>query len=102
MNQDSFIKELGRSYIVSSLLPAAFFCLILLMLFQGVIPDDYFEELNKTNLVVLGQWLLMAIVPIWIGFLLFSSVDWIVKIYEGYFFEVTRVTNFFYDNCIMR
>ena len=86
MNQESFIKELGRSYIISSLLPAAFFCLICLMLFQGFIPEDYFVDLADTNVAVLGQWLLMSIVPIWIGFLLFSSVDWVVKLFEGYYF----------------
>jgi hypothetical protein len=87
MDQDSFIKELGRSYIVSSLLPAAFFCLLLLLLFQGFLPLDYFKKIEETNLTVLGQWILMSIIPIWIGFFLFSSVDWVVKLYEGYYFR---------------
>jgi len=70
---------------VSSLLPAAFFCLILLILFKDFFPIEFFEQVQDTSLLIFGQWLLLAVIPIWIGFFLFSSVDWVVRIFEGYY-----------------
>ena len=86
MNQDSFIKEFGRSYIVSSLIPSAFFCFILFTLFRGFIPDTFSQLIPSNNILILGQWLLISTIPIWIGFCLFSSVDWVIKFFEGYLF----------------
>ena len=86
MNQDSFIKELGRSYIISSFLPATFFCLIMLLLFQEFIPAEWQKKVEEANVSLLIQMLLMGVVPIWVAFFLFSSVDWIVKVFEGYYF----------------
>ncbi len=85
MDNDNFIKELGRSYIVSSLLPAAFFCLIMLLLFRNFIPPEFQKQVEEADVISLIQWMLMGIVPVWIGFFLFSSVDWVVRFFEGYF-----------------
>lgn len=86
MEKDNLIKELGRSYIVSSLLPAVFFCLIIFLLFQSFLPDYCLQSLKNESPVVIGGWLLVSISPSWLGFFLFSSVDSIVKLYEGYYF----------------
>jgi hypothetical protein len=80
VNEDSFIKELGRSYIVSSFLPSAFFISLLFLLFRVFIPKGF-------TALVLGQWVLVSVFTIWIAFFLFSSVDWIVKLFEGYHFH---------------
>lgn len=86
MNQDSFIKELGRSYIVSSLIPAAFFCLIFIILFNKFIPINYFQHDETSFLAGIGWFLIISIIPIWLGFFLFSSVDFVVKLFEGHCF----------------
>lgn len=86
MNEDSFIKELGRSYIISSFLPSAFFITFMLLLFRGFIPSEFIADFKAGNVIVLGQWALLSIFTVWIAFFLFSSVDWIVKLFEGYYF----------------
>lgn len=85
MNEDSFIKELGRSYIVSSFLPSAFFISLLLLLFHGFIPQELFPGLQTGSFLAISQWVLVSIFTVWIAFFLFSSVDWIVKLFEGYY-----------------
>lgn len=85
MNEDSFIKELGRSYIVSSFLPSALFVSLLLILFRGFIPAKLISELPEGGFFLVGQWVLVSVFTIWIAFFLFSSVDWIVKLFEGYY-----------------
>jgi hypothetical protein len=88
VNEDSFIKEIGRSYIVSSLLPSAFFVSILFLLFREFIPANFIADLKNGNIQILGQWVLVSVFTIWIAFFLFSSVDWIVKLFEGYHFPL--------------
>jgi hypothetical protein len=83
VNEDSFIKELGRSYIVSSFLPSAFFVSLLLILFRGFIPAELVSDLSEGGFLLFGRWVVVSIFTIWIAFFLFSSVDWIVKLFEG-------------------
>ena len=36
--------------------------------------------------MLVGQWIMVSVFTIWIAFFLFSSVDWIVKLFEGFHF----------------
>ena len=84
MNESSIIKEIGRSYIVSSLLPAGFFITLGIFIYRSLIPKilitavpfDHFS----ISLVILYCTLIM-----WVGFALYSIVNWTVRIYEGYY-----------------
>ena len=86
MNQDNLIKELGRSYIVSSFLPSAFFVSIIFLLYRGFISESLISKLQTNNVLLVGTWVIAAIFTTWIAFFLFSSVDWLVKLFEGYYF----------------
>lgn len=85
MNEDSVIKEIGRSYIVSSFLPSALFFAVLLLLFGGFIPTSLWNKIQDDNRLLAGTWLIGSIFTVWLAFFLFSSVDWIIKFFEGYY-----------------
>jgi hypothetical protein len=83
---ESFIKDIGRSYIVSSLLPAAFFTMLAVVVFRRFIPIFILDNLNtgkETTIFGAGALLLMLI--FWVAFALYSGVDFIVRVYEGYY-----------------
>ena len=86
MNGNSFIKEIGRSYIVSSFTPAAFFIYIGAILFRNFIPHTFLKELNEAKSLFGSQWLITLLFVFWVAFGLYSSVDTIVKLFEGYYF----------------
>jgi hypothetical protein len=83
---DSIIKEIGRSYIVSSWLPAALFVSIGLVVFREFLPQTLFNNALEGEPTVLGGWFLILIFTFWLAFMLYSSVDWTAKLFEGYFF----------------
>jgi hypothetical protein len=85
VNGNSFIKEIGRSYIVSSFTPAAFFIYIGIILFRNFVPHILLTELRETRSLFGSQWLITLLSVFWVAFGLYSSVDTIVKLFEGYY-----------------
>lgn len=83
MNDSSFLKEIGRSYIVSAFLPAAIFVLLAYFLFRGFIPTAL---INQAGLFYDYQWVALFIFTAWLAFYLFSANDYTVRIFEGYLF----------------
>lgn len=87
---DSLIRDIGRSYIVSSLLPASFFVLLAVVIFQGFLPPfrnittEYNQNTNEQTIVISSSLLVLATI-MWVAFALYSSVDFIFKVYEGYY-----------------
>lgn len=88
---DSLIKDIGRSYIVSSLLPASFFVLLAVFIFRDFLPPltDFISQISgqqqEPTIIISSSILLLAFV-MWVAFMLYSSVDFVVKLYEGYHF----------------
>jgi hypothetical protein len=85
VNGSSFLKEIGRSYIVSSFLPAALFVSLANVLFRGFIPLAISSGLTDKTFLFGQEWIWGVIFTLWIAFYLYSSVDWTVKLFEGYF-----------------
>lgn len=85
MNGDNFIKEIGRSYLISAFLPSALFVALAVILFRSFVPDWFRNEFEPDSFLAKNSWTLLLIVTLWIAFFLFSSVDWIVKLFEGYY-----------------
>lgn len=83
MNENSLIRDIGRSYIVSSMLPAAIFIAVGVFFYQDFIFSitDAKNDKFSTGLVV---FILSALI-MWIGFALYSMVNWTVRLYEGYY-----------------
>lgn len=82
---DGFLKEIGRSYIVSSFLPAAFFVSIGYFLLQGFIPLGIVKQVLASGEIAKYQWLVIFILVLWVAFYLYSANDVTVRIFEGYF-----------------
>ena len=97
MNGSSLVKEIGRSFIVSSFFPSVLFVFVLVLLFQGFFPVDIINQFSslETLFVVLGT--SFTVITIWISLLLYSSVDWVVSLYEGVYFPplVREILRFF-------
>lgn len=86
MNDNSLIKDIGRSYIVSSFIPAALFITIASLIFKDFSPSFLLRRLVNNDELLIGQWALVVILTVWLGFALYSGWHWTVKLYEGYFF----------------
>jgi hypothetical protein len=82
---DNFLKEIGRSYIVSAFLPAAFFVSIGYFLFQAFIPLGMVKQIIASGDMAKYQWLVIFILVIWVAFYLYSANDVTVRLFEGYF-----------------
>ena len=83
MNENNFLKEIGRSYIVSSLLPAGLFVPLGVILFYGFIPLTFEQRLNSISLLFGQNWVIFISLVFWVGFLLYSSFDWIIITFSG-------------------
>jgi hypothetical protein len=82
---DSIIKEIGRSYIVSSLVPATLAVLLSTVIFRDFLPPLDTPE-RDTFLYFESIVGLLVSLTIWLAFALYSSQDYIVKFFEGYYF----------------
>ena len=82
----NFLKEIGRSYIVSAFLPAAIFILLGFFLFRGLVPKNVAEQLLTSKSFVNYEWIILSLLVFWIAFFLYSANDITVKIFEGYLF----------------
>lgn len=85
MDQNSLIKDIGRSYIVSSLLPAGFFISLGYLLYKDFFPLDLINNIVKDPISA-GQWVLLFTLVFWVAFALYTSANWTFKLYEGYYF----------------
>lgn len=81
---DGFLKEIGRSYIVSAFLPAAFFVSIGYFLFQGFIPAGILKQILASGHVANYLWIGIFNVVVWVAFYLYSADDVTVRFFEGY------------------
>lgn len=88
MNDYSFIKDIGRSYIVSSFIPAALFVTIGTLIFidfapsfitGGFIENDQFYYITK--------WGILIIILTWVSFALYSGWHFTVQLFEGYYIK---------------
>ena len=59
MNDSNFLKEIGRSYIVSAFLPAAIFVLLGYFLFSGFVPADLIAQNTNDPLFTNYQWIIL-------------------------------------------
>ncbi len=83
---DSFLKEIGRSYIVSAFLPAAIFTLLGFFLFRGFVPNDLSGQILSSKSFINNEWIVLTLLMFWVAFYLYSANDITVKIFEGYLF----------------
>lgn len=83
---DSFLKEIGRSYIVSAFLPAAIFTLLGFFLFRGFVPNDLSDQILNSKSFINNEWIVLTLLMFWVAFYLYSANDITVKIFEGYLF----------------
>ncbi len=87
---ESILKDIGRSYVVSSLLPASMFTVLALFIFWKLIAsalsiDEKGLEENEATLFA-GAIFVLILITVWIGFALYSSQNFIIPLYEGYQF----------------
>lgn len=85
MSDNNFIKEIGRSYLVSAFLPSALFVSLAATLFNNFIPRLLTLKSDANDMLSRNGWALLLIFTLWVAFFLFSSVDWVVKLFEGYY-----------------
>ncbi len=91
MNGNSLLKEIGRSYIVSSFIPASLFVFLSVFLFRDFIPNSIVRRFQG-NIIVDGSIAFLAIFTLWVAFALYSSQDPITKFFEGYYFpKITKL-----------
>lgn len=84
MNDSNFLKEIGRSYIVSAYLPAAIFLLLAYFLFRGFIPTILLTQIAENTIFQKYQWIILFLLTLWLAFYLYSANDVTVRIFEGY------------------
>lgn len=86
MNDTNFLKEIGRSYIVSAFLPAVIFVLLGYFLFRGFLPEMLLRQVGDNKLFQDFQWVILILSSLWVAFYLFSASHITVRIFEGYLF----------------
>jgi hypothetical protein len=86
LNDNNFLKEIGRSYIVSAFLPAGIFVLLGYFLFSGFIPNKFLAQ-NASNPILANiNWVILTFITLWVAFYLYSASDITVRFFEGYLF----------------
>lgn len=84
MNDTNFLKENGRSYLVSAFLPAAIFVPSCYFLIGSVRPVELISHNHERALLQSVSWLMLTVVVVWLAFFLFSVNDAIVRCFERY------------------
>ena len=97
MNDNNFIKEIGRSYLISAFLPSALFVSLGVVLFRGFVPIWLELGIDQDSFLGKNSWAFILIFTLWVAFFLFSSVDWIVKLFEGYY-----IPEFLHDRMVKK
>ncbi len=85
MNDNSLIKDIGRSYIVSSFLPAVLFVSIGIMIFRGFTPEIVVLRVGEKNIFYASQLFLFFAFTSWLAFGLYSTANATVRFFEGYY-----------------
>ena len=95
---DNFLKDLGRSYIMSSFMPVAVFMVFIGLVFKDFIPLSVFKIINSFE----QSWLILVTLSIlfttWGGWILYSSWSVIEGFFKGKYlpsFIKTKWTNYF-------
>lgn len=83
MDDNSLIKDIGRSYIVSSLLPAGLFVSLGCLLYKSFLFLD-FLSLNSNDPLAALPWIALSGFIVWVAFVLYSKVDATIQFFEGY------------------
>ncbi|HYE67960.1 MAG TPA: hypothetical protein VEA58_05070 [Anaerovoracaceae bacterium] len=86
MTENSLIKDIGRSYIVSSFVPAALFLAIAALIFKDFVPFFLLRQIIDNDQLFVGQWAILILAPTWLGFALYSGWNTTVRLFEGYYF----------------
>jgi hypothetical protein len=86
VNVDSFLKDIGRSYIVSAFFPSTLFVSLGYLLFKGFIPHKLVIQIARNMPSSFGEWIALGLLIAWVAFYLYSSTDITVKLFEGYLF----------------
>lgn len=86
MTENSLIKDIGRSYIVSSFVPAALFLAIAALIFKDFAPFFLLRQIIDNDELFIGQWAILILAPTWLGFALYSGWNTTVRLFEGYYF----------------
>ncbi len=86
MSDNSFIQDIGRSYVVSSLLPASLFASLAALIFRGFVPIIFVQRMIEQDQYNGAMWLIFGTLTVWVAFTLYSATDWVIRLYEGYYF----------------
>ena len=86
MNDSNFIKDIGRSYIVSSFLPAVLFVSMGVSVFRGFAPEIVVLRVGEKNVFFASQLFYFFAFTSWLAFGLYSISDSTVRFFEGYYF----------------
>jgi hypothetical protein len=76
MNTSSFVKDIGRSFFVSSFLPAALFVSAGIIAFRDFVPSYLVNRLNENNSIFGSDWFISIILIAWTSFFLYSVLPW--------------------------
>jgi len=92
VNDYSLIKDIGRSYIVSSFIPTALFITVGFLIFSGFTPNFITPSfISNDQFIYITQWGFLLIISTWTSFALYSGWHFTVNLYEGYPFKNTRL-----------
>ncbi len=86
MNENSLIKDIGRSYIVSSFIPAALFMAMAALIFKDFVPSFLLRRIISSDELNALQWVILILLNAWLGFALYSGWNSTVRLFEGYYF----------------
>lgn len=81
---ENLFKDFGRSFIVSSLLPASVFVILGVFLFNDLVPSYVVAHLKSLDTLYGNIGIVFALLTLWLGFILYSNQEIIFKVYEGY------------------
>ena len=82
----SLLKDIGRSYVVSSLLPASMFVIFGVLIFNRLLPVNLWNSSTEKTSLFLGMITGLMIFATWYGFGLYSAQNFIIPLFEGYLF----------------
>lgn len=89
----SLIKDIGRSFLVSSFIPAALYLAVATLIFKDFSPSFLTRRIIQNDELYIGQWSIIILLTSWLGFTLYSGWHWTVSLYEGYLFP-KQLSNF--------
>ncbi|MBN1314073.1 MAG: hypothetical protein JXA42_01350 [Anaerolineales bacterium] len=82
---DNLLEAVGRSYIVSSLIPAAMFVATGALIFREPFWPMILDTIEANSPIQIGGLgALLSITTLWIGFSLYCGQHWVFKLFEGY------------------